>query len=76
MKALDKLHHIGYVHPDVRLANFVFPDDDDAKLIDFDLADEVDKPYPYGYNYSNFPECHILKLGQMNLDKKLMTDFH
>ena len=46
MKTLDKLHHVGYVHSDVRLANLVFPDDDDAKLIDSDLAEEVDKPYP------------------------------
>lgn len=50
IKALQKLHNAGYVHSDVRLVNLLFPKDDEAKLIDFDLADKVSTPYPAGYN--------------------------
>ena len=50
MEALDALHGSGFVHSDVREANLLFPKSGDAKLIDFDLANEVDTPYPLGYN--------------------------
>ena len=50
IKALQKLHDAGYVHSDVRLVNLLFPLDDEAKLIDFDLADKVGTLYPDGYN--------------------------
>ena len=48
-KVLKALHDKGYVHSDVRLVNIVFTNDN-AKLIDFDLVDNVDVPYPPGYN--------------------------
>ena len=57
MHALDKLHKKGYVHSDVRLQNMVFPRDGEAKLIDFDLTDNVGVPYPPNYNKS-LEECH------------------
>ena len=50
IKALQKLHDTEYVHSDVRLVNLLFPKDDEAKLIDFDLADKVGTLYPAGYN--------------------------
>ena len=62
MEALDKLHTAKYVHSDVRIANLIFPfDDEEAKLIDFDLADKIDTPYPQYYNkiHERHPEATI-----------------
>ena len=42
MDALDKIHEQGYVHSDVREANLLFPTNSPAKLIDFDLSDQID----------------------------------
>ena len=56
-EALDQLHHANYVHSDVRLPNIVFTDGGNAKLIDFDLTDLVNTPYPNGYNF-DFEERH------------------
>ena len=55
MEALDVLHSNGYIHSDVRAANLLFPEDTDqeAKLIDFDLANKEGVPYPIGYNKIN-----------------------
>ena len=55
--ALQKLHDAKYVHSDVRMANIVFTDDGNSKLIDFDLTDKIDTLYPKGYN-DDFPERH------------------
>eukprot|EP01028_Stygiella_incarcerata_P006363 TRINITY_DN259_c1_g1_i6.p1 TRINITY_DN259_c1_g1~~TRINITY_DN259_c1_g1_i6.p1 ORF type:complete len:824 (-),score=233.11 TRINITY_DN259_c1_g1_i6:780-3251(-) len=62
---LGKLHEKGYVHGDVRIANFVFScrkgddDDDDiydAHLLDFDYAGKnKEAKYPEGYN-TQIPE--------------------
>lgn len=52
LEALDKLHVLDYVHSDVRIENIVFPENAEAKLIDFDLAGKVDEKYPLGYNKS------------------------
>ena len=56
MDVLDTIHKNDYVHSDVRFQNMVFPSDDCAKLIDFDLLDKVETPYPFGYN--TFDERH------------------
>ena len=56
MEALDKLHHQGYVHSDVRLVNMIFPESGKGKLIDFDLTDKIGTRYPGGYRY--FSERH------------------
>ena len=56
-RTLQKLHDHKYVHSDVRLANIVFMDNNDSKLIDFDLADRCGSKYPFGYN-SDFLERH------------------
>ena len=53
------LHNHKYVHSDVRLANIVFMDNNDSKLIDFDLTDKCGSNYPFGYN-RNFLERHPL----------------
>ena len=52
-EALNQLHRNNYVHSDVRIENLLFPvsEMEKAKLIDFDLADEVDTVYPSGYNH-------------------------
>lgn len=50
MRALDKVHKENYVHSDVRLCNMLFPKESEAKLIDFDLMDKVNKKYPDCYN--------------------------
>ena len=50
VKALDMLHSKAIVHSDVRPQNMLFLRNGDAKLIDFDLADEVDTTYPANYN--------------------------
>ena len=49
---LHKVHELGFVHGDIRLANIVFSTEDDKSyLIDFDLAREEGKGrYPEGYN--------------------------
>lgn len=49
---MDKLHVLDYVHSDVRIENIVFPENAEAKLIDFDLAGKVDEKYPLRYNKS------------------------
>ena len=49
MKALDDLHHNSIVHSDVQYENLLFLDGD-AKLMDFDLADEVGTFYPPTFN--------------------------
>jgi len=54
--ALQKLHNALHVHSDVRMANIVFTEDGNTKLIDFDLTDKINTEYPRGYN--NFPERH------------------
>lgn len=48
--ALDKLHGNSIVHSDVRPDNMLFLQDGTAKIIDFDLAGEVDTTYPINYN--------------------------
>ena len=60
MRDLDKLHDAGYVHSDVRLCNMLFPKQTaEAKLIDFDLMDRVNQPYPQCYNdYTTLFERH------------------
>ena len=60
MRDLDKLHNAGYVHSDVRLCNMLFPKQTtEAKLIDFDLMDRVNQPYPQCYNgYTKIFERH------------------
>ena len=55
--ALDTLHSKAIVHSDVRPENMLFLCNGDAKLIDFDLADEVDTIYPTDYN-SNLDYRH------------------
>ena len=55
--ALDTLHSKAIVHSDVRPQNMLFLCNGDAKLIDFDLADEVDTIYPTDYN-SNLDYRH------------------
>ena len=55
-ETLQKLHNENYVHSDVQLQNMVFPETGSAKLIDFDLTDKENTPYPHGYN--TFHERH------------------
>ena len=55
LETLDKLHGLDYVHSDIRIENIVFLENASAKLIDFDLADNVGTKYPIGYN--NSLEC-------------------
>jgi len=50
LAALDTLHNKGFVHSDVRAANLLFPENGVAKLIDFDLTELENTPYPLGYN--------------------------
>ena len=48
---LEKLHDKGYVHSDIRKENLVFGEkEDEAWMIDFDLADKEDTRYPATYN--------------------------
>ena len=50
IKDLDMLHSKGIVHSDVRLQNMLFLENGDAKIIDFDLANDVGTDYPTNYN--------------------------
>ena len=54
IKDLDMLHGKGIVHSDVRIQNMLFLENGDAKIIDFDLADDVDTDYPANYNSNLF----------------------
>jgi len=59
MRALKKLHNSDYVHSDIRKQNLIFGvEDDEAWIIDFDLAGKVGSRYPESYNYLNIPERH------------------
>ena len=55
LQSLQKLHHKGIVHGDVRAANIVFTENN-SYLIDFDLARKVGSLYPLGY--VSFPSRH------------------
>ena len=51
MGTLDTLHSKGYMHSDELFRNVVFCENsNESKLIDFDLMDKVDVPYPFYYN--------------------------
>lgn len=54
------------MHPNVRLANIVFPVDGNSKLIDFDLAACVSKPYLTGYSDSCIERHQQAKEGEPN----------
>ena len=58
-KTLKVLHDKGYVHSDVRDANVVFGNEQDAGyLVDFDLADKEGTRYPDSYNSASIAERH------------------
>lgn len=56
IESLIKLHENSVVHSDIRKDNLVCSSP--LKLFDFDLADEVGKPYLITYNHVGIDECH------------------
>ena len=59
IKILAKIHSQNYVHSDIRRGNLLFKKDGrTAYIIDFDLVDKVDEPYPVTYNHREIPERH------------------
>ena len=52
VKTLSKMHEQEIVHGDIRLANMIFPENGDSRLIDFDFAGKHEiNEYPSEYNY-------------------------
>ena len=64
IKDLDVLHSEGIVHSDVRLENMLFLENGDAKIIDFDLANDVGTHYPTNYNSNLFGHHEDARAGK------------
>ena len=52
LEQLDIIHTQEYLHSDIQEVNIVFSDDDDRKawIIDFDLVERENTPYPDNFN--------------------------
>ena len=58
-KQLSAIHDSNFVHSDIRTENLVFSDSsEEAWIIDYDLADYEDVPYPHGFNHLDIPDRH------------------
>lgn len=72
---LGKLHDKGYVHSDIRRINLLFGEgENDAWIIDFDLAAKEGDEYPEGYNHYNIMERH--EGARAGLPRKRDHDLH
>ena len=60
IRQLEEIHKMRYVHSEIRDLNIVFSvqDKSQAWIIDFDLADKENAPYPDTYNPLHINERH------------------
>ena len=63
LTTLERIHSKGFVHGDIRLPNILFcPNEIDAFIIDFNLANKEGTFYPSTYNHNRIPERHPIAL--------------